>query len=343
MKISSVYKIALFATILLLMGCKKDPFTQSGMAEDHFFLKSGNQHMPVTVSGNVDAKKFLLIIHGGPGGNGIVYRDNYVKENVEKEFAVVYWDQRFAGNTQGNGGNSDISAFRQDIKNLLTLLKAKYGSDNDFYLFGHSWGGFLAPYFLVEGDNQAMVKGWIQIGGAHNYRMNDSLTREMLLFYGNQELAVGNNTADWEEIVDWCQNNGFEGRENAGTLNGFAHRAEQLMENVRIPEFDLDFSLIKQNAFLSQWSNGIASALRQIDNPTYTIPNSDQLNRITIPTLLLWGKYDFVCPPGLADDIEANISSADVSKIIYPNSGHSPMANQPNQFWFDVVNWVKSH
>jgi hypothetical protein len=71
-------------------GCEKDPFTLSGMAEDHFFLKSGNQHMPITVVGNVDSKKFIIIIHGGPGGNGLDYRDAYIKDLVEKEFVVVY-------------------------------------------------------------------------------------------------------------------------------------------------------------------------------------------------------------------------------------------------------------
>jgi pimeloyl-ACP methyl ester carboxylesterase len=96
-----------------------------------------------------------------------------IKDLVEKEFVVVYWDQRFAGNTQGNGGNVDITEFRKDIKNLVLLLGDKYGSASEIYLLGHSWGGFLAPYFLVDGDNQKMVKGWIQVGGAHNYNLND--------------------------------------------------------------------------------------------------------------------------------------------------------------------------
>jgi pimeloyl-ACP methyl ester carboxylesterase len=342
MKIKLI-RTAVCFVVIFLAGCQKESFTKSGMAEDHFFLNSGNQNMPVTVGGNVDSKKFIVIIHGGPGGNGIVYRDSYVKDVVEKEFAIVYWDQRFSGNTQGNGGESDIKEFRKDIKNLLLLLGDKYGSDKNFYLFGHSWGGFLAPYFLVDGDNQDKVKGWIQIGGAHNYHLNDSLTREMLIQYGTIELAAGNNTSDWEEIVNWCNENGFEGSENASMLNGFAHRAEGLINDVLEPEYSTSFNEIRQNALLSQWSNGIASAIRQIDNPTYSTPNTDQLYKIQLPTLLLWGKYDFVCPPSLADDIEEHIGSSDVTKIIYSQSGHSPMYNQFEEFWKDVMDWVKVH
>lgn len=329
---------------LVFSGCQREAFTPSGQAEDHFFLKSGNQHLPVLVAGNVSSKKFIVILHGGPGGNSIVYRDPYVKEEVEQDYAVVYWDQRFAGNSQGNSGDTDVSAFREDIKNLLLLLRSKYGADNRFYLFGHSWGGFLAPYFLTDDTNQNLVTGWIQIGGAHNYTMNDSLTREMLLHYGNIELTAGRNTTDWDEIVTWCNANGFEGRENAATLNGFAHRAETLIDEVtegeRTPP---DLQQIQQNAILTQLINSLISATQGIDQPTYSIPNSDRLQTIRIPTLLLWGKYDFVCPPGLADDIEANIGSTDVTKIIYENSGHSPMFNQRAQFWTDVMAWVAIH
>ncbi|MFD2034628.1 alpha/beta fold hydrolase [Belliella marina] len=328
---------------LLFAGCQKESFTLSGMAEDHFFLKSGNQLMPITVAGNVDSKKFIVLIHGGPGGNALVYRNKAAKNIVENEFAMVYWDQRFAGNTQGNGGNTHISEFRSDIKKLLTLLRTKYDSDIELYLFAHSWGGFLAPYFLADGDNQEMVKGWIQIGGAHNYRLNDSLTHNLLLHYGNIELAAGRNVSKWSEIVEWCTQNSFEGIENARKLNSFAHSAESLIEEVIEPESDFNFEQIQRYAFMSNETNSIASKIRRINHATYANPNSDQLFKIQIPTLLMWGKYDFVCSPGLANDIELNIGTSDVHKIIYPYSGHNPMLNQPEEFWYDLVDWVKSH
>lgn len=326
--------------IILLQACSKDAFTQSGHADDHFFLKSGSQHMPVSVIGNIDSKKFIVIIHGGPGGNGIIYRDAYVKEKVEKEYAIVYWDQRYAGNTQGKNDKTDITDFKNDIKNLLLLLQSKYGSEHSFYLMGHSWGGFLTPYFLLQENNQKLVKGWIQVGGAHNYRMNDSLTREMLIYHGQRQIAANKNVADWDEIVAWCAENGFESREEAGTLNAFAHRAESLIDSVLAPSY---FPEVKRNALLTQWSNGIASALRQIDNPTYTTPISENLSLITLPTLLLWGKYDFVCPPTLAQDIIQQSQRSNIQFILYDQSGHSPMANEPESFWSDVIDWIKTH
>ena len=339
---------AFFALFLLLglgfQACQKENFSSSGMADDHFFLVSRGQSMPITLAGNLDANKIIVIIHGGPGGSAIVYRDSYVRQNIETRYALAYWDQRLAGSSQGNGGPKDISEFRRDMRALVQLLKAKYGANKKIYLFGHSWGGFLSPYFLLESQNQALVDGWIQIGGAHNYRMNDSLTREMLLFYGRQELQANRNTEDWQEIVDWCQENGFSGRANAGRLNGFAHRAEGLMPDVISPSIDFaDVFGGNRVPMTAQFFSQLGSGIQAIDEPTYTEPISENLSRITVPTLLLWGKYDFVCPPELALDIEANISSSSVEKQIFNGSGHSPMMNEPTAFWNTVLDWLARH
>jgi len=327
---------------ILFTGCQKESITSAGIADDHFFLKSGNLEMPVAVHGNVESKKFILIIHGGPGGNGSDYRDSYAINLVEKKMAVVYWDQRFAGNSQGNGGVSDVSAFRKDIKQLIFLLRHLYGASAQVYIMGHSWGGFLTPYFLVEGNNQTMVQGWIQVDGAHNYRMNDSLTREMLLTVGKEEVAAGRNTATWQEIVDWCLANGFEGDENTGQLNSYAHKAEELIADISIPK-GTEESIQNSSVYFSNWINERASGRLRVDGPAYTISNSDQLYKLQLPTLLLWGAYDFVCPPLLAMDIEQRVSSKDVQKIIYAQSGHSPMVNEPVKFWEDVLDWVGKH
>jgi pimeloyl-ACP methyl ester carboxylesterase len=301
--------------------------------------------MPVRVNGNVDSKKFIVILHGGPGGSSIQYRDNRVIiDYAEKNAAIVYWDQRFAGHTQGNTGSLDIKDFRRDIFDLLTLLREKYGSDNQFYLFAHSWGGFLAPYFLMEGVNQELVSGWIQIGGAHNYRMNDSLTREMLLHYGEQEIRFGRNTDEWEDIVEWCKENGFESRTEAARLNGYAHLAETLMSDVNPPLLGLPDLLFKENIVVSAFFiNLVNSGLRRIDSQTFDTPISQNLHKITIPTILLWGKYDFVCPPQLMDDIEANIGTGMLEKHIFNRSGHSPMSNEADVFWGKVIDWIERH
>ena len=336
------------AMLILLMAmpvvwaCQDEPLTTSGMADDLLFLVVDGQSLPVRVAGNLDNGKMLVIIHGGPGGNATDYRDDHVVENVEPEFAVVYWDQRFAGASQGNAGNTSITSFRDDMSKLILLLKSKYGNHQKIYLFGHSWGGFLVPYFLINETNQTMTDGWIQVCGAHNYLLNDSLTLEMLLHYGRLELEAERNSDTWQEIVDYCESHSYnESYEVAVQLNQYAHLAETLIPEVEEPEFDLG-ALPVLPPLTAHLMNGFISGIRQIDNPAYDEPISENLGKITLPTLLLWGKYDFVCPTGLMEDIRLKIGSKDVSERIFEQSGHSPMDNETAAFWQEVMMWVNS-
>jgi pimeloyl-ACP methyl ester carboxylesterase len=308
---------------------------------EHFFLLNRGQSMPITVAGNLASNKIILIVHGGPGGTSLVYRSKYVREYVESNYAVAYWDQRYAGNTQGNAGSISLESYKEDVKKLLQLLRHKYGLEKKIYLMGHSWGGYLVPYFLIDGHNQDLADGWIQVGGAHDLRLLGRLTHEMLLHYGRIELEAGRNKAAWQEIVDWCEMNGYSSRSQFSTLNGFAHRAESLIADVIEPESPLGELFFHNNfSFNSYYTNLIMSALFNVIGAAKDENISNFLHRIQTPTLLLWGKYDFVCPTGLAFDIQDKMSIQDVEYVEFARSGHSPMSNQPILFWETVIDWI---
>jgi pimeloyl-ACP methyl ester carboxylesterase len=332
----------------LLISCQKEKISTGTGISDIFFLQSEGVSMPIQVFGNMASKKILFIIHGGPGGSALEYRNDYVANTVEKEFAVVYWDQRFAGGSQGNSGSPNIALFKSDLKKVVQLVKYRYGNDKQLYIMGHSWGGFLTPYFLEEGNNQDLFKGWIQVDGAHNYNMNDSLTKEMLLFYGNREIAANRNKNKWQPIVDYCNAHAYNESFNvADQLNKYARSAEGYLDEViNKPSSILKQLLNSGNNFpiTSEISNLINSALIQkINRQAYPIPNSTFFYKLKLPTLLLWGKYDFICPQGLIKDIRKNVSSTDITEKIFENSGHSPMTNEETIFWRTVVDWVKIH
>ena len=332
--------------ISILVACQKEQISMSTDAHDVFFLKEDGVSIPIQVHGNVASKKMLVIIHGGPGGLDLAYRNKYVIENVEKEFAVVYFDQRFAGASQGNNPNADVSLFKSDVKKVLQLLKSRYGNDTKLYLMGHSWGGFLTPYFLQDGTNQDMVKGWIQVDGAHNYYKNDSLTKEMLLLYGNKEIVANRNNEKWQEIVDYCNAHAYNESFEVGTqLNSYAGVTESYITAIKPPEGGT-FSILTGNnvPLTATVSNLVVSVfIKKIDRQAYSVPISENLYKIKLPTLLLWGRHDFVCPIGLKDDIKKNIGSTDVSEKIFEQSGHSPMDNETEAFWTMLVSWVKKH
>jgi pimeloyl-ACP methyl ester carboxylesterase len=229
----------IFFNLLIIIGlssCQKEKISIGTDAHDTFFLQEKGNAMPIQVHGNLSSNKMLFIVHGGPGGSALEYRDDAMINKVEKEFAVIYWDQRVAGATQGNNTGSELALYKADAKKVIQLVKSRYGSDKQLYILGHSWGGFLAPYFLEEGNNQDLFKGWIQVDGAHNYYKNDSLTREMLLVYGKREIARNKNIDKWQPIVDFCNAHTYnESYKVAGSLNAYARRAEGYLDEVTSP------------------------------------------------------------------------------------------------------------
>jgi pimeloyl-ACP methyl ester carboxylesterase len=65
--------------------------------------------------------------------------------------------------------------------------------------------------------------------------------------------------------------------------------------------------------------------------------------KVTVPVLLLWGKYDFICPEGLADDIYSRISSIVKKKVVSPISGHNMMLVDKELFCNEVANFVEQN
>jgi pimeloyl-ACP methyl ester carboxylesterase len=334
-------------TISFLASCQKEKISTGADANDVFFLEEKGCSMPIQVRGNLASNKILLILHGGPGNSSIFYRTDYVEKTVEKDIAIAYWDQRLAGASQGNSTDTNIELFKADLKKVAQLIKSRYGNDKQLYLMGHSWGGFLAPYFLEDGNNQGFFKGWIQVDGVHNYPLHDSLTKEMLLFYGKKEIALNKNKDKWQPIVDYCNAHAFnESFDVAEQLNSYANAADKYLDEVNAGT-DI-ISALKTgsgNGFpiTAYLSNQYTSITRQIDHQAYPIPISANLYKIKLPTLLLWGKYDFVCPTGLMKDVRKKISSTDVSEKIFEKSGHAPMFNEKEAFWTTLVDWVKIH
>jgi pimeloyl-ACP methyl ester carboxylesterase len=335
--------------IIGLLSCQKEQITISADAHDVFFLQNEGSAMPIRVHGNTASKVFILMVHGGPGSDGLIYRQEYVIQNVENQCAMIYWNQRNSGNSQGsiNDGYDNVEQFVKDFEKVVVLLKKRYGADISLFVNGHSWGGFLTPAFLQKGNNQAAVKGWIQTAGAHNIPLLNQYSRQMQLDQANIEIAANRNVVDWTEIRDYC---------NSLTLPLTTDQALKLnvyssLAILRTPELSgtgytfgvLINQYMKNNADILQLYGSAANPLiqslgRQIFSGKQV---SDSMSVITIPTLLLFGKYDYTCPPQLADDIFSRIKSTYKKKVVFEKSGHVVMQSlNEKEYWAEVLAFV---
>jgi len=342
-------KIFLFMIMLLFMGCQKEKISFSDNASDVFYIENEGAAMRVLVQGNTSSKTFILIIHGGPGAGAFFYDTKYVSKKIESNYALVYWDQRNAGASQGanNGGNLHLNVMVNDLKKVITVLKFRYGQDMSLFLLGHSFGGMIAADFVTSSDNQNMIKGLINVDGSHNYPLNDTLTREKLLSAGQYEVSQNRNIDKWKPILNFCEaHKGNFSFEESQQLEAYSTEAENYIDSIKhinIVSQVLRYMISDKYPLTAMLTNLIYSEDSDFNKELAVTEFSSSLNKVTIPVLLLWGKYDFTCPVALGEDFFNRISSPDKLMVISAISGHNMILQDKDFFCNEINAFVQTH
>jgi pimeloyl-ACP methyl ester carboxylesterase len=342
--------IILIVALFFLSSCNKEEINISNNVSDHFYVKNGQNSSMVRVRGNAASKIFLLYIHGGPGGDGLCYQNKYVIDNIESRYAAVYYDQRNAGASQGAYNQEELTLDNMidDVEKLIAVLKHRYGNDIQIFMLAHSFGGLLSSGFMTTDDNQQLLKGWIYVDGAHDYAMNDSLTRSRLLVLGNEQIAQGNKVEEWKEIVDYCNAHpsNFDFKESM-KYNQMVWKAMGYLEDKTSIESNDDNDAVLQMILddkipVTAYTLNIQANYRfmkKIIKAGY----SNDLYKVTIPTIVIYGKKDLVCPSELGEALYSSISSSDKEFVLSDISKHSPMDDDRENFYNHVIRFIEAH
>ena len=336
------------ALLLSLSACQKD----AQQTHDQFTLRNQGADMPVWVEGNPDSKILLVFLHGGPGGDGQIYNSYLTgcSDALEKEYRVVYWDQRGSGNSAGHFNPSDltVATFIDDLDKLVNLLHSQYGDDQGIVLLGHSWGGTLGTGYLLDPARQAKIKAWIEVDGAHNFLGMPEIIRAFDQI-GSEQIQAQQFADQWTQYIQYCQ--GIDSLnpsdEAISTVNQFGFEAENWLtqsgdifqESGSTAPFKHNFigSFSSTTAKLnsSQTNFALFEELKQTD---YT----DELGAIQIPSLFLWGQYDLVVPLELGQQAYSRCGALRKEMHVFEHSGHSPMINEMESFVQQVSTWINS-
>lgn len=353
MKINKITLIGFILINVCFYSCQKEELIGTNI-KDHFFLRNNGADMPVYVEGNTSSGIFLLWLHGGPGGTALVENfgpndDNYTVE-LENKYAMVYWDQRCSGNSQGTFDYKDLSLdiYVEDLEKLITLLQYRYGNDIKIFIVSHSWGGTLGSAYLSKGENQINIRGWLNIAGAHNIPLVINTSQQMILTKAEEQIDFENFAFLWQEIVSKVRGLQINNSESFSYLFENAIESIRLMgaidsiNNIPIPDLPglFNVSPLDYQAIATNIGNTMNSGFI---NDFIKINLSENLNKITIPTIFLWGKFDFIVPLVVADDAFMKIGSTEKEIIIYQRSAHWPYDSEKDLFVNDVLTFVNRY
>ena len=338
-------KITVLIPLLSLgfLSCSKDKVDFNNLNET-IIVRHKNADMPVHIHGNGSEKVFLIILHGGPGGNGLGYRSNATRTEIEKNNAVVYFDQRGSGSSQGNYSEDDVTIdlMVDDVLAVTKVLRNKYGNDSKFFLMGHSWGGFLGPSVLLK--KQSDFEGWIEVDGYHDPIGTYEEYKLVLKESADEQIALGNSVEYWRNVLDVVQNIGATySTDKHLELNITANSVDAVLAEDKIinqPKQEVVDGTAESNGLIAIWNMKKLGEILDYKVKFNELSLTNRLQEIKIPSLVLWGKHDHSVPSVNAQEAFDNLGSSDKEIYIFEKSGHSPMSTEPLLFAEKIIDFI---
>lgn len=277
-------------------------------------------------TGNNPALKVLLL-HGGPGATHDYFEacDSFLPAaGVE----YYYYDQLGSGRSDNPADSSmwDVDRFVDEVEQVRSALGL--GPEN-FVLLGHSWGGVLAIEYALKHGEQ--LKGLVI---SNMMSSSPAYTR-----YANEVLKPAMNQDDLAEI------------QRIEAVKDFANpRYEELL----VRSYYVDHVLRRSP---EEWPEPVNYALANINRDLYETmqgpsemgmwdeasladwDRTDDLARITTPTLVLGGRYDTM-DPAFLEMMATRLANG--TSYICENGSHMALYDDQEAYFSALLDYLSS-
>jgi len=277
-------------------------------------------------TGNNPSLKVLLL-HGGPGATHDYFEafDSFLPAaGIE----YYYYDQLGSGRSDNPADSSlwDLNRFVDEVEQVRTALELGPGN---FVLLGHSWGGILAmEYALAHGDE---LKGLVisnMMSSAPAY------TR-----YANDVLVPAMNQDDLAEIRAIEARNDYANPRYTELLER-SYYADHIvrMRPEEVPEpVSYAFSNINHDLYLTMQG---PSEMGMADEASLADwDRTNDLESITVPTLVLGGRHDTM-DPSFLEMMATRIPRG--SCYICENGSHMAMYDDQEAYFKALLDFLSS-
>jgi 3-oxoadipate enol-lactonase len=228
----------------------------------------------------------LVLIAGVGYGSWFWHK---IVPQLSQYYQVITFDNRGAGGSEKAAGPYTVSMMAADTAGLLDTLEIK-----NAFVMGHSLGGFIAQELIVS---RPELVGKLILASTN---------------YGGQEIIPIKPEA--MEVLTNRQGDPLELIKRGITIAcapGFAEQQLALVQELISYRFTNPVPLPQYQAQVMAGAGMATLTDEQVDQ---------RMQSIRVPTLILFGEFDMVVPPGNADLIAAKIPDAQVN--IIPATGH---------------------
>lgn len=268
------------------------------------------------VSGNPQGTP-IVFLHGGPGGGTAPVQRRFFSP---QDYRIVLFDQRGCGRSRPFA--SLVNNTTPHLLNDMEVLRQHLGIER-WHVFGGSWGSTLGLLYAEQYPER--VKGLILRG---IFLMRQS---EIDWFYGHGTRAIFPESwiefsaeipiAEQDDLIK-AYHRRLTGDDDAARLS--AARAWSRWESscVTLRPDERQFSNYNADRFALSFARIECHYIRHrgfLDDDNQILRNCHRIRHI--PTVIIQGRYDAICPPRTAFELKAALPDA-ILRIV-PVAGHS--------------------
>ena len=256
---------------------------------------------------------------------------------LEKDFIMVYWDERGAGKSYSPFINKDTMNINQLVDDTIALskyLKNRFGKSKIF-LLGHSFGSIIGAKAAFK--NPELYYAYIGEGQMINVKENGALTYQWAI-----EKAKENN--DNEAIAKLKSIEGFineDSMDKDGVLingeyiqkyGGYVYGQSNInnLYNIKAKE---------ENAFdLITFILGVYFSQDTLWDDICSIEMDKEIDTFEIPVFFIQGREDNCCVDSLLKKYYSSLKAPYKEIIWFDKSAHYPNFEEPEKFDKTLVN-----
>ncbi|MEA4827267.1 MAG: alpha/beta hydrolase [Clostridium sp.] len=252
-------------------------------------------------------------VHGNENGEPLIFLNGIMMSTLSwAPFIEAFSDYKaiFIDFFDQGASSKAEKPYTQDLH--VEVLKELIEKLNlgKVHLFGISFGGEVAMKFALK--YQDMIESLI---------LSNTVSETNPLMH------------DIEEMWDYA----------ASTYNGsvffyatmpFIYSAKFYKENI---EWLKERAELFKDAFTPEWYDGFRRAIRSAHNLNIT----DEIHKITVPTLIMGGDLDILTPLENQETIHRKIKNSKM--VIMKDAGHGSMYEKPYEFATSVLGFLKTY
>jgi pimeloyl-ACP methyl ester carboxylesterase len=293
----------------------------------------GNFPQSVIVRGTQTQNPVLIHLHGGPGYPLFPFLASM--KSLEKEFTMVYWEQRGNASSfskQLNKNSMQTDSLLRDLDELVHWVQQKYGVQKVF-IWGHSWGTNLGMLYAAKHPEN--IWAYVGTGQSVNLYQNERLCY-------NYALSNAQNLNDKKALKqlhkidtsEYMLSDALLVRKWLYAYGGIVHSNQQKMNYINL---GLLFKVLHTPAYTCK------DKMHLLRNRTFSgtmlwddmmlINLYQQVPEITVPVYFFEGRYDHLVSSELAYQyFDALLAPQGKHWVWFEESAHRPQTEETQKF-----------